>query len=272
MTSAMQNAARGSAGKRGSGPVQSLDRGLDLLERLAAAPGGLSLTELGRAAGLAPSTAHRLLRSLATRRFARQDPETGRWTVGVTAFAVGSAFTAGRDWLSTARAAMRDLVERAGETANLAVADGPEAVYLSQVECDQPMRAFARPGSRVPLHCSAVGKALVAARPAAERRRWAAGGGFARITAKTLTDPPAVAADLEGTRRRGFAVDDEEHAVGLRCVAAPVFDAEGRAVAALSLSGPAARISDARLETLGRLVQEAAAAVTTEIGGVPPTA
>jgi IclR family acetate operon transcriptional repressor len=266
MASAEQKSGRSAS----AGPVQSLDRGLDLLERLAASPGGATLTDLSRDAGLAPSTVHRLLKSLAVRRFARQDAETGRWTVGVAAFSVGAAFSAGRDYVASARAVMRRLVDRAGETANLAVADGAEAVYLVQVECEAMMRAFARPGSRVPLHCSAVGKALMAARPEPEGRRWAAGGGFVRLTERTVTDPVAVAAELEATRRRGFAIDDEEHAVGLRCVAAAVFDAEARPLAAISVSGPAARIPGARLEALGALVARAADDVTAETGGRRP--
>lgn len=249
-------------------PVQSLSRALDLLEALAGAEAGLTLGEAAQACGLAPSTAHRLLKSLEQRRFAFHDEERGRWSVGVQAFAVGSAFLRGRSLVAAARPHMRDLMEAAGETVNLAIAEDGEALYLAQVECRQMMRAFSRPGSRAPLHCSGVGKALLAALPdAAPELR---GRDLPRLTEHTLTDPAILLEELAAARARGYAVDDEEHAAGLRCVAAAIHDETGAPVAALSVSGPAVRIPRERLDELGRLVAAAAAAVTRDLGGRPP--
>lgn len=254
----------------GAGPVQSLSRGLSLLESLAGATDGCTLSALAEATALAPSTAHRLLASLRERGFAEQDAETGLWHVGATAFTVGNAFLGGRSYVALARRHMVALVDAAGETANLAVEDQGEAVYLTQVECSQMMRAFARPGARVPLHCSGVGKALLAALPAAELEAVIAARGLPRLTDRTLTDPAALGADLERARRRGFAIDDGEHALGLRCVAATIHDETGRPLAALSISGPAARIDDDRLAALGQMVAEACHRLTAEIGGHRP--
>ena len=161
---------------------------------------------------------------------------------------------------------MRHLMEEGGETVNLAVQDDGMAVYLAQVECRQMMRAFARPGSRVPLHCSAVGKAMLSAVPDKTLSKILHQRGMPRLTVKTITTPSALRADLERTRNAGHAVDDEEHAIGLRCIAAPIFDETGDVVAALSASGPMARIVDERVAQLGALVLEAAQAISVDMG------
>lgn len=252
------------------GQVQALGRALAILNRLAQSDGGATLTELATEVGLAASTAHRLLTSLETERYVRFDPETKLWSVGVQAFIAGNGFLRTRDVVRMARPHMRWLMERSGETVNLAIEDQGMAVYLSQVECREMMRTFARLGARVPLHCSGVGKALMAAMDQSALGRHIDRHGLSRMTARTVTDPAALAADLGGIRQRGYAVDDEEHAVGLRCVAATVFNEHGDPACAVSLSGPMARITDTRIASLGEMVRETAMRVMAEIGGKSP--
>lgn len=249
------------------GPVQSLARGLHLLELLAGDEPGLTLTDLAQISDLPPSTTHRLLKGLEKRRFVHQDSDTGRWQVGVQAFTVGSAFVRGRNVVALARPYLRQLVDQAGETANLAVEDAGEAVYLAQVECTETMRAFARPGARIPMHCTAVGKALLAAASPETAARVLTNAPLPKLTSKTLTDPQVLTGELLTIRSRGYAIDNEEQAVGLRCVAATLHDATGEALAALSVSGPSARITDGRLPDLGRLVAETCREITRQIGG-----
>jgi IclR family transcriptional regulator, acetate operon repressor len=250
--------------------VQSLVRALAIVNRLAAAEEGVTLTEVAQQVGLSPSTAHRLLTTLEGERYVHFDAERRLWSVGVQAFVAGSAFLRTRNLVSTARPQMRALMEDSAETVNLAVEDGGEAIYLSQVECRQMMRAFARPGARVPLHCSGVGKALLSAMADAEVSRVLHRQGLPRVTIKTLNTTPLLRADLARSRSRGYALDDEEHAVGLRCIAAVVFNENADAVAAVSLSGPMARIPDERIPPLGGLVRARADAVTAQLGGVLP--
>ncbi|MBB4267344.1 IclR family transcriptional regulator [Roseospira visakhapatnamensis] len=254
--------------ERRAGGVQSVRRAMAILTALSAAEDGLTLTEVAQAVGLAPSTAHRLLTTLQDERFARVDPGTGLWSVGVGAFSVGNGFLRGRDLVALARPDMRQLMYDSGETVNLAVAEEGEAVYLSQVECREMMRAFARPGSRVPLHCTGVGKALLAALDPGEAERLIAAHPPAPVTGRTLVSSAQLRSDLAATRARGFAIDDQEQAVGLRCVAAVIRDQHGEPLAAMSLSGPMARITDARLEALGTMVIRAADALTARLGGV----
>ncbi len=258
------------AARSGGDQVQSLVRALALLNRIAELPDdGATLTDLAQQVGLPSSTAHRLLTTLEQERYVRFHQEGRHWSVGVQAFVVGCTFTKTRSLASIARPHMRHLMEDGGETVNLAVEDEGEAVYLSQVECRQMMRAFARPGSRVPLHCSAVGKAMLSAASDKRLSKILHQRGMPRLTVKTITSPSALRADLERVRACGYAIDDEEHAVGLRCLAAPIFDETGDVVAAVSASGPMARISDERVAQLGALVLEASRAISRDMGANP---
>ena len=257
------------AARAGGEQVQSLVRALALLNRIAeSADDGVTLTELAQQVGLPSSTAHRLLTTLEQERYVRFDHEGKRWSVGVQAFATGCAFTKTRSLVGLSRPHMRQLMEASGETVNLAVEDDGQAVYLAQVECRQMMRAFARPGSRVPLHCSAVGKAILSGATAKGFATILRRHGMARLTARTITSPSLLRADLEGARAGGYFIDDEEHAVGLRCVSAPIFDETGGVVAAISASGPMARIVDGRVAPLGASVLQASRVISAEMGAV----
>jgi len=253
-----------------SDQVQSLVRALAIINGLAASDEGVTLTEVAQQVGLSPSTAHRLLTTLEQERYVHFDAERRLWSVGVQAFVAGSAFLKTRSLVATARPHMRALMEESEETVNLAVEDQAEAIYLSQVECRQMMRAFARPGGRVPLHCSSVGKALLSAMPDGKLAKILHRQGLSRVTIKTINTTAALRGDLARARERGYAVDDEEHAVGLRCIAAVIFNEAADPVAAVSLSGPMARIPDERIPLLGDLVRRKADAITAQLGGALP--
>ncbi len=250
--------------------MQSLVRALGILNRLANADDGVTLTEIAQQVGLSPSTAHRLLTTLEQERYVHFNAEQKLWSVGVQAFVAGNAFLKTRNLVAAARPHMRALMEESEETVNLAVEDQFEAIYLSQIECRQMMRAFARPGGRVPLHCSSVGKALMSAMSESDLSKVLRQKGLPRVTVKSLNTTTALREDLLTARHRGYAIDDEEHAVGLRCIAAVIFNEVSDAVAAVSLSGPMARISDERIPLLGDLVRRKADAITSQIGGNLP--
>jgi IclR family acetate operon transcriptional repressor len=260
-------ATRAQPVRSGGDQVQSLVRALAILNRISEAPDeGATLTELAQQVGLPPSTAHRLLTTLEQERYARFDHDGRRWSIGVQAFVTGCTFTKTRSLVGLARPHMRRLMEDSGETVNLAIEDEGEAVYLAQVECRQMMRAFARPGSRVPLHCSAVGKAILSAISDKSLSKILHQRGMPRLTVKTITSPALLRVNLEQARVAGYAVDGEEHAVGLRCISAPIFDETGEVAAAVSASGPLARIVDERVAQLSALVLETAGAISAEMG------
>jgi IclR family acetate operon transcriptional repressor len=263
-------AGKAAPGERSS-QVQSLLRALSLLNRLAESDEGSGLTELAQKVGLSTSTAHRLLTTLEQERYVQFDGERKLWSVGVQAFFAGSAFIRSRNLVVVARPHMRTLMEDSGETVNLAAEDDGQAIYLAQIECRQVMRAFASPGARVPLTCSGVGKALLSEMADIEVGRILRRTGMARLTDKSLVTPAALREDMALTRRRGYSLDDEEHAVGLRCCASVIFNEFGEPVGAVSVSGPMARITDERLPLLGAMVKATADAVSRQFGGrIPP--
>lgn len=247
--------------------VKSLDKALALLEALSQADSALTLSDLSQRVGLPLPTTHRLLTTLERRRFVQHDNQQSRWSVGVSAFIVGNAFLPRRNLTRQALPVMRLLMEDSGETTNLAVESDGEAVFLAHVECRDMMRASSRPGSRVALYCSGAGKALLAAMSEEEVTRVLREHGLKPITPNTIDTPEKMADELARIRRQGYAFDDEEHAPGVRCVAAAVFDESGRALAAISLSGPTARITDDRVSELGSQVAKAARRITRELGG-----
>lgn len=257
---------------RGSGQVRSLTRALRLLRHLSESGDGLTLTELSEIASLPPSTVHRLLTTLESERFVRPDPTAGVWRIGVSAFVVGAAFARSRDKLNLARPYLRRLMELSGETANLYVASDGNAVCIGQIESRHAMRAIAGVGGRVPVHSSAAGKVLIAHMPEAERAALIDSLAFDKLTERTITTAAGLARALEEVRDLGYAIDDEEHDLGLRCVAAPIFDEHGQPVAAISISGPSARIVGSRLPSLGRMVAQAAQEATRDFGGAFPVA
>jgi len=268
-TAAKNNRARSARRAReGGDQVQSLVRALTLLNRIAdSEDNGATLTDLAQQVGLPASTAHRLLTTLEQERYVKFNPEGRQWSIGVQSFVTGCAFVKTRSLVLLARPHMRRLMEESGETVNLAVEDEGEAVYLAQIECRQIMRVFARPGTRVPLHGSAVGKAILSAMSDKQLSKILQQRGMPRLTVKTITTPSALRADLDRARACGYAVDDEEHDVGLRCIAAPIFDETGDVVAAVSASGPMVRIVEERIAQLGALVLETAGEISSAMGG-----
>lgn len=245
---------------KGAAGVRTLERGLWVLEALAELGEG-GLGPLSRRTGLAKSTLYRLLQALAQRGFVEE--ERGVYRVGPRAFAVGQAYPK-RSLLRAARPEMEALAGELGESVNLAVRAGLEALYLDQVEGTRLVRLFTAPGSRAPLHATGVGKVLLAFGGVPEGLR------LEPYTPKTLTRLEALLAELERVRTRGYALDDEEREAGVRCVAAPVFGPSGEVVAALSLSAPAGRLPLERAHALAPRVVEAARRASLRLGFTGP--
>ena len=256
--------------RAGDGKNQSLTRALNLLERLSETPTGLNLTDLSYQLGMPTATVHRLLNTFEEFDFVEQDEEQGLWFVGLKAFTVGNSFLHRRDFVASARPHMHTLVEQCGETVNLGVIDNGEAVFISQVESREVMRMIVRLGSRSPIHASGVGKALLANMPEQQLTGILQQRGLARYTEHSIDNPAQLRDELQQIRQLGYALDDEEHAIGLRCVASAIFDENGQALAAISLSGPKARVTDSRLDELGIAVRHSADEITLALGGYRP--
>jgi IclR family acetate operon transcriptional repressor len=224
--------------RAGDGGVQSVHRALNVLEALAAAGGTASLGDLAAACGLPAPTLHRLAATLTERGYLRQLPDR-RYSLGSRLVPLGADAHA----LLGARAlpVLRALAEQTGESANLAVLTQGRAEYVAQAPGRHTMRTFTDVGNRVALHCTGVGKALLAAVPPDQAGRLIDAAPLAAQTAATITDPAALRAEIALIRARGYALDEGEMEIGVRCVAVGL---PGAAPMAVSVSGPAARMTD----------------------------
>jgi IclR family transcriptional regulator, acetate operon repressor len=258
--------APGRAAAGAAGGVQSIERAFDLLEMLADAGGALGLSELATVSGLPLPTVHRLIRTLVNRGYVRQEASR-RYTLGARLIRLGE--TSSRVLGTSLRPYLAELVRLTGETANLAILDGDEVVYLAQVPSPHSMRMFTEPGRRVRPHCTAVGKALLAQLPPGEARALLERDGMPAYTPATITDPDLLLAHLEVIRKQGYAVDEGEQEVGVRCFAVAVPDAPGSL--AISTSGPQARMTDeaaARIvPALRRIASEISETIAAEGAG-----
>lgn len=249
--------------------VQSLDRAFALLKKLAAEDEA-TLTDLALQTGMAPSTAHRLLSTMERHGIVAFDGASQHWMVGVEVFRAGSSFLKRTKVIDVGRAVMRDLMETTGETANLAIAEDGEVLFISQVDTHEAIRAFFPSGSRGPMHASGIGKALLSELSRDEVGRILQRRGLASFTPKTLTSPKALHEDLDHTRERGWSIDDEERNVGMRCLGSAIYNEHAEAIAGVSISGPSVRLTDERLGEFGPLVKRAGERITELIGGKRP--
>jgi IclR family acetate operon transcriptional repressor len=253
-----------------TGHVQSLTRGLSILDALAKSAAGLTLTDVAQRVELPPSTTHRLLSTLEKMGYVHQAGDLGLWFIGLQAFRVGTTFLENRDFVADSHAYMHRLMEQAGETVNLAILDGTDAVFVAQVQCHEMMRTLVKLGSRVPLHASGVGKALFAALPDAQVDAILKVKGLPRITENTIVAVETMWAALRVIRQRGYSFDDEEHARSTRCVGAAIFDEHAEPLGAISIAGPSSRMPDERIRHLGPVVAHIAEELTRHLGGKWP--
>ncbi|RBY76822.1 IclR family transcriptional regulator [Geodermatophilus sp. TF02-6] len=235
-----------------SGGVQSVSRVLDVLEILAGAGGQMPLSEIAVASGVPLPTVYRLARTLVDRGYMQQLPNR-RYALGSRLIPLGEV--AGAMLGTRARPVLQGLVAELGESANLAALDGDRAVYLGQVPSTHSMRMFTEVGRRVNLHSTGVGKAVLSLLPDDEVRALMARAGMPGQTSHSITDPDTLIAALHQIRQDGYAVDEGEQEVGVRCVAVPV-DAPHLRMA-MSISGPAGRMTPALVDRAIPLLTEA---------------
>ena len=245
--------------------IQALDRAFDVLDCLAARD-GLTLTDIAETLDQSTATIHRVLATLEARGIVASDPGAQTWFVGPMAYRIGAAFLRRSGVVERARATMRELMEETGETANLGIEQSGRVMFISQVETAQTIRAFFSPGTLSPMHASGIGKALLSQYTNDRLRGFLKLHELDRFTDKTITRPDDLIQDMEQTRLRGWAYDDEEKATGMRCVAAPIFNIFGEPVAGISVSGPTQRMAVARIEEIGQQVRHAAARVSRSLG------
>ncbi|MHA6690883.1 IclR family transcriptional regulator [Devosia sp. A449] len=257
-------------GADSTGSVQSIDRAIGLLGTLADNEDGLRLTDLAKTTRLSLSTTHRLMTTLQRHGFVQFGMHTNLWHIGSQAFVVGSAFAKHRNFAAHLTPYLRRLRDQTKETANLGVVDRGQLLFLTRVESREIMRAISNVGGRAPLTVSGMGKAMLASYDDDDLSSFLKAEGLKTPTPKSIRTPGELRKQLMAVRELGYAVDDEEYLLGLRCVAAVVYNHCAEPMCAISVSGLARRLTDGRLSALGNLLKETAAEITIAMGGRMP--
>lgn len=246
------------------GGVQSVERALDILEFVSRSEGELGVSEIGAATGLSAGTAHRLLATLGSRGYVHRNKETRRYALGLKSLTMA---TVTRERVAaTAEPFLEELAEVSQETANLAIIEGSSAMYIEQAAPPTRMlRIFTEPANRVSLHACGTGKVLLAYQPPRLFELLMERMELSKFTASTITDRGQLRSEIQQIRRQGYAVDFGEQEDGVRCLAAPVFGADGEIFAAMSLSGPSSRLESQRTESLVPHLKRISKALTEKL-------
>lgn len=241
--------------------AKAIFRAFDILDQLELQPSGLSLADLSSLLDLPKSTVHRLLQALIELRAVRQNPETGVFQLGPSLLRLSQGFIESLDLLREVRPTLEELNQSLNETVHLGVLDlsHGQVIYIDKLDSNQAVRMYSRVGKAVPVHCTALGKAMLSCLQAAKLDAFLDGYSFTRFTPNTIVDPEGFRKELDTVRKLGYATDYEEHEPQVKCVAASLCNQNGEPLAAISVSAPAARFSNERMQEIGlRLVQSTA--------------
>jgi DNA-binding IclR family transcriptional regulator len=245
--------------------VQVLERAFDILDALAAdGPGRLN--DLSRAVDLHKSTTHRLLSAMERRRYVERMPSGAEYALGLRLFELGTRAVSRLGSVEIARPFLERLAQASGETAHMGILRQGEIISLVNAESRHALHTPATVGGRTPVHCTSLGKAILAFSPETAVREIARTKELVALTPKTITSMRRLKLELQRIRARGYAVDDEEFEAGLRCVGAAVRDHTNKVVAAISIAGPIFRVSRKRVPQLGGIVKRTAAELSFSLG------
>jgi DNA-binding IclR family transcriptional regulator len=249
-----------------AGAVKSAERTLAILELLTTREQPLTFTEIANTLHYPRSSLHGLLRTLVDRGWAEFDPAPRTYTLGIRTLEAGNAYTRAVGLVERALPLMEKIRDSIDETVQLAVLDGLHNVYIAKVDGRQTLTLASEVGRRLPAYATGVGKVLLAGLSHDELTERLAGATLRPITPHTITNRSRLCEHLRQVRGRGFAVDNEEHTIGIRCVAVPIFDASRRVVAAMSVSVPAIRFTPAHRERAHMLLAGAAHRLSGALG------
>ena len=246
--------------------IQSVLKALDVLDCLSSAERPLSAQEVAQRCLLSRPTAYRHLVTLLTRDYVTTFEDDRYYQIGPKVLGLSKSFLDRLDLPELAKADMRELSRVSQETVHLAVLDRTEILYVAKVDGPQAVRMYSAIGTRNPLYCTAMGKAILAFLPIEKRTKLLDQVALVPRTPNTITDPVALDQHLELVRGHGYAIDDVEFEEGIRCLGAPIFNHTGRVIAAISISGPAYRLSNSRLQELSGQVTETSEAISSKLG------
>jgi DNA-binding IclR family transcriptional regulator len=252
----------------GTYKVQALDRAFAVLDLLSESDTALGLAQVASSLQLHKSTAHRFLMVLERHRMVERT-SAGKFRLGLRLFDLGNRAIEQYDLRDRAQPHLRRLVNETEETAHLCILEAARVIYIDKIEPARSVRMITRIGASNPVHCTSVGKAILAFLPEDRVADVIKRTRFERFTHRTIATPEAFRAEIEKTRRRGYAVDDEELEEGLRCIAVPLLDAQRQPVAAVSVSGPSFRVTAQKLPAIANQLLQCVRGISVDMGYIP---
>lgn len=246
--------------------IQSVERALQILDLFNEQATELKITEISKQIGLSKSTLHSLLKTLQLHGYIDQNPENGKYRLGMKLVERGHFVVGTMDIRQKAKSWLTTLSQETGQTTHLGILDGNEGVYIEKIEGKQAAIAYSRIGRRLPVHATAIGKVLLAWLSEEECAAVLEGYVYQGFTSSTLTSRASLLAALQETRSNGYSMDNEENEPGVRCIAVPVWNHESRVIAALSLSTLTSRVNDDSLATYRQMLIDAGLGLSKTLG------
>ncbi|NMA83784.1 MAG: IclR family transcriptional regulator [Epulopiscium sp.] len=246
--------------------VQSVDRALSILEVISDYSDGLGITDISEKVSLHKSTVHRLLGTLIYKGFVEQDLTTNKYKISLKLYELGSKRIEGLDILKISKPYTQALMREINEVVHLVIRDENDIVYIDKVEANNTIRMASTIGRRSPLYCTSVGKAILAFTDDEEVEEIWENSNIKKLTENTITNFDNFKKELEIIREQGYAEDDEENELGVRCIGAPVFNHKGEVEGAISISGPTIRVTRNKVEKIADSVKKYAGLISRELG------
>lgn len=246
--------------------VKSVSRALDIITLVSLKKGGLGVTEIANQIDINKSSVYRILSTLVQYGYVEQDHETGRYKLGYKFLEISSKLLESIDLRAEARMYLQELENETNEVIHLVVYDQGEVVYIEKLDGNETLRMHSKVGKRAPMHCTSVGKAILAHLPSSIVLDILDRKGLPMHTDKTITNKEAFLAELMTVRQKGYALDLEENEYGITCIAVPIFDHMGQAIAAVSISGPTIRMTEQRLDQLQIRMQHIGKQISGRLG------
>jgi len=228
--------------------IKSIDKALGLLEFLSANEQETGITEISKKLHMGLSTVHRILTTLKSRGYVIQNQQTTKYRLGIKLFELGCEVQSTKNLIKTIRPYLRKLSKMSNETANLAILEDKEVIYLDSFESSEMLRTEIVQGARTPAHCTALGKALLASLSKSDLNNLYSSEPIIPFTSKSICLLDKLKKELKNVKEQGYALDREEHKTGINCVGVPIFNGNGEAVAAISITGPASRFTGDKME------------------------
>lgn len=245
--------------------IKSIVKMSNIIDVIAYEQNAVSLSELSKRLGIAKSTLHGLLSTLVNIRYLEQEQETGRYKLGVQLFELGSQIANTWNEKTIAKSYMEKLVEETGETVHLGMLSNGEVLYVDKQEANSSIRIGTAPGLKLPLHCTGVGKVLLAYSDEKEIQKILSSD-LKKYTDYTIDDTKILGQQLIDIRKAGYGFDNQEFVDGLRCIAAPIFDRQSRVIFSLSISGPLSRMKEKEIIKYRNLLLEASSSISEKLG------